>query len=99
MPENVPHSEGLDIYLFDDSSFDTEFGNEMEEQLTTTKSHDIQQIKDQPIRYVVASHIDHMTCGNQPILVKRIFIIVKRISKYFIKIVFININLTRKWFN
>ena len=67
MPENVPHSEGLDIYLFDDSSFDTEFGNEMEEQLTTTKSHDIQQIKDQPIRYVVASHIDHMTCGNQPI--------------------------------
>jgi hypothetical protein len=45
MPENVPHSEGLDIYLFDDSSFDTEFGNEMEEQLTTTKSHDIQQIE------------------------------------------------------
>jgi hypothetical protein len=22
MPENVPHSEGLDIYLFDDSSFE-----------------------------------------------------------------------------
>ena len=67
MPENVPHSEGLDIYLFDDSCFDTEFGNEMEEQLTTTKSHDIQQIEDQPIRYVVTSHIDHMTCSNQSV--------------------------------